>query len=660
MDVLGKIKKFAQMVDEASPRILAHIAGPSGSGKTTLLNEIQQEYPNARALDFDWVRDEAARKMQLNPTSNKGKWSEAKASTYLQLGQQVLDAELKKFNGPTILGGYHTEFDAPLKFEANKRFLLDTSPFVSALRRYHRGAKRRGDYLTGLLKIPRDYKHNKEDIAGLKRDGYSLASPDQIKKYVAQQMKKQADMVDELKPYQRRVVDRIQSPNQPGLVVAHSVGTGKTLSSIAAYKALGLPTNVIVPAALKANYNKELTRWLGAQPADLNIVSQQALARAGMGSYDKPNGLMIVDESHRARESSSKLLKALQQSRAKKKLLLTGTPIFNHPKDLATLVNLAANKQVLPEDTSQFEQKYIGYKKVNPGIFQRLAGVRPGQIPFVQNKGELSHILRKYVDYQAGVAEGYPSSKEEVVKVPMGSNQTDVYKSILGKAPAWVRWKVKMGLPPDKKELTSLQAFLSGPRQVSNTNRSFILNPNREEATKVEHAFKYLKQQIAKNPKYKAVVYSNYLNSGLAPYKKLLDRSGIPYGEFSGDIDQTKRNEIVKQYNEDKLRALLISSAGAEGLDLKKTSLIQLLEPHFNRAKEEQIIGRGIRYKSHDGLPPEQQKVLIQRYLAQPRAGFLDRFLGKDTVRGTDEYIYDMAARKELLKNEVINILSRK
>jgi len=240
----------------------------------------------------------------------------------------------------------------------------------------------------------------------------------------------------------------------------------------------------------------------------------------------------------------------------------------------------------------------------------------------------------------------------------MGPKQMEVYKSILGAAPWWVRQKVKWNLPPGKGELEKMRAFLTGARQVSNTNAEFTKNKANVESEKIQAAFKHLQQQIKNNPRYKAVVYSNYLKSGLAPYKELLEKNKIPYGEFSGEINDKVRNDLVKQYNANKLKALLISSAGAEGLDLKGTRLVQLLEPHFNEEKEKQIIGRAIRYMSHAGLRPEEQNVSIQKYMAQPRGGWFDRLMGRETVRGTDEYIRNIALQKDELNKQLIQILA--
>jgi SNF2 family DNA or RNA helicase len=454
---------------------------------------------------------------------------------------------------------------------------------------------------------------------------------------------------------EKRVYKKLQESS--GLVLAHGLGTGKTRTSLQVANAIGKPASVVVPAALQDNYKKELNRWLGKVPSNFHIQSQQGAAVSGLKN---PNDqTLIVDEAHRAREPQSKLLTALQKSTASKRLLLTASPVYNHPADLAPLVNLAANKQVLPENRNQFAHDFIENKEVKPGLLGGLLGIQSGQEQSLKDVPKLRNAIKKYVDYQGGRTEGFPSSSEQVVKVPLNGAQQDIYNTIMNKAPMWVRWKVKAGLPPGRGELQALQAFLTGGRQVSNSTYDFVRNKAKADAPKIDTAVNYLKQQLDANPRYKAVIYSNYLNSGLQPYKDRLAKANIPYGEFSGEMNPTVRSQTIRDYNANKLRALLISSAGAEGLDLKGTRLLQILEPHFNREKEKQIVGRAIRYQSHAGLPPEEQNVLIQRYLSQPKGNWFDRLLGRDTVRGTDEYISDLADRKEKLNQQLLQQIAK-
>ena len=454
---------------------------------------------------------------------------------------------------------------------------------------------------------------------------------------------------------ENRVFRKLQ--NVPGLVLAHGLGTGKTRTSIQMANALGKPTSVVVPAALQDNYKKELNRWLGNVPDNFHIESQQSAAVSGL--RNPTDSTLIVDEAHRARDPNSKLLDALKQSQASKRLLLTASPVYNHPSDLSPLVNMAANKQVLPENRAEFNNKFIGQKEIQPSFLGRLRGIQPGQEQYLKESPDLRNAIKKYVDYEGGRSEGFPSAQEQVVKVPLKEPQQDIYNTIMGKAPAWVRWKVRSGLPPGKGELSTLQAFLTGARQVSNSTSDFVADRRKAVMPKIQLAADYLRKNLAENPRYKGVVYSNYLNSGLEPYKNLLTKHNIPYGEFSGEMSPGARNQMVKDYNANKLRTLLISSAGAEGLDLKGTRLLQILEPHWNREKEKQIVGRAIRYQSHAGLPPDEQNVLIQRYLSQPKGNWFDKLLGRDTVRGTDEYISDMADQKEKLNQQLLQQVAK-
>jgi hypothetical protein len=321
-------------------------------------------------------------------------------------------------------------------------------------------------------------------------------------------------------------------------------------------------------------------------------------------------------------------------------------------------VNLAAGKPVLPSDSAEFAKQYFSKEEVSPGLLGRLTGVKPGIQYKLQNSGNLKKVLDKYVDYYAAPHEGYPSVDETEVKVPMGRHQQDIYNSIMNKAPWWTRYKVKRGLPPGRNELEPMRAFLSGVRQVSNTSEGFTTRKNEVESPKINEAFKFFKQQLAKDPSYKGVVYSNYINSGLKPYEKLLDKQHIPYGEFSGQVNPSVRDQMVRDYNANKIKALLISSAGAEGLDLRGTRLIQLLDPHFNTAKEQQIIGRGARFHSHDDLPVEKQNVLVQRYLAKPAPSMLDRLTFNSNPGGVDEYIRSIANRKDQMNREVVKLMN--
>jgi len=135
-----------------------------------------------------------------------------------------------------------------------------------------------------------------------------------------------------LKPHQQRVVERICRRSQLGLVVAHGLGSGKTLTSIAAQEALGLDADIVVPATLIHNYEKEVAFHLSA-PSQLRrtIRSLQAVTKR-RELMESP--LLIVDEAHRAREGQNVTFRNIFRTTAHKRLCLTASPFYNHPADL--------------------------------------------------------------------------------------------------------------------------------------------------------------------------------------------------------------------------------------------------------------------------------------------------------------------------------------
>jgi SNF2 family DNA or RNA helicase len=241
---------------------------------------------------------------------------------------------------------------------------------------------------------------------------------------------------------EQRVFKKLE--HVPGLILAHGVGTGKSKTSIQVADKLNRENDVVVPAALQENYHKELKKWLGDDTSHFHVESQQTAANKGL-QYDTPGGTMIVDEAHRARDPKSKLLKHLKNNLAAKKLLLTATPVYNHPADIAPLINVAAGRNVLPEDKNEFSNKFIDQKPVNPGFFAKFMGIHPGTEDIIKDKNpELINALKNYVDYepgnQAGArAAGFPASREETVNVPLSESQQDIYKAIMGQAPFWLR-----------------------------------------------------------------------------------------------------------------------------------------------------------------------------------------------------------------------------
>ena len=443
-----------------------------------------------------------------------------------------------------------------------------------------------------------------------------------------------------LQPHQQDVLNKIKK--QPAVLVYHNMGAGKTLTGLAAAKQENLPLNVIGPASLKFNFPKE-NKKMGVG-AKINSVS----------TYNKPGtggGMTVFDEAHSMGNTDTQRSHYPDLIKGKKTLFMTGTPIKNRPSELIPLLRgLGLN---IPRDTKRFNEAFISEERDNPGIWARfIHGVKPGVKYKAKNLSYLADALEGKVSYYKPSAEGYPSVSHSKIEVDFTPLQEKAYNTVLKKNPSFY-YKVKKGIAPSKAESNNMNAFLTASRQISNIPGEYNTESTLADAPKISRAFAEIVQR-AKDPSYRGVTYSSFLKSGVTPLATLLEKAGIPYAVFTGETPPEERERIMNDYNSGKIKQLLISNAGSQGLDLKNTRLMQILEPGFNESNLKQAIGRTVRYHSHEGLPPEQQHVEVQHFIGRPRP---HGFIFKKRDKGTDEYISQLARTKEDLNKQFLKVL---
>lgn len=154
------------------------------------------------------------------------------------------------------------------------------------------------------------------------------------------------------------------------------------------------------------------------------------------------------------------------------------------------------------------------------------------------------------------------------------------------------------------------------------------------------------------------LVYSNYVKmEGLQIFKVYMKHFGYTdfgkepgidfhrYTEFSGTMDKETRDKNLIAYNDIKnkdgarIRIILISPAGSEGISLRNVRQVHVMEPYWNEVRIEQLIGRAIRQCSHKDIPMDERYVEIYRYNAISGLN--------DTT--TDQEIQELALEKSIL-----------
>jgi SNF2 family DNA or RNA helicase len=468
--------------------------------------------------------------------------------------------------------------------------------------------------------------------------------------------KKVAALNTELQEHQKKALARALVSN---LLLAHSTGSGKTLTSIAIADALNKPVTVLTPASLVDNFKKEIAKHVkkGTGPS----YDVKSINKAVLDNYQIPKGnTVILDEIHNLRNSGTAKQKYIksQLDRAGRIIGLTGTPAYNDISDWAPLVNIVANKNVVPAKASDFRATYIETERVRQSALDRLLHGRSkaGTVEHLKHGADLRRRLTPWIDiFDKDVEKA--ARNDVYIDTTMSPEQVKLYKAFLKKMPESLRRKLNQNLPPNRSELGQLNTFLIGPRQVVNTAEGYDIDA--PAGDKIVKASENLKEAIKKNPKLRAVVYSNFLDSGVNSYARVLDETKIPYGVYTGALDPKQKKALVDNYNKALgASVLLISGAGAEGLDLKNTRLIQILEPYWNNSRIEQVIGRGIRYKAHDDLKPEERKVTVEHYRALlPEERGL--FWIKKRTPSVDEYLDARSKEKQALIDSVKQTLAQ-
>jgi len=452
----------------------------------------------------------------------------------------------------------------------------------------------------------------------------------------------------DLLPHQQEVIDKLKDTD--AVLVYHGLGAGKSSTSIAATE--GQKTDVVVPASLRENYGKELRKF-NAKSSDRNVISYNQFLKDGPSKGTK---YVVFDEPQKVGRTESQISQSVLDSVAAypKRILLTGTPASNHPHELAPIIRMLSPEATdVPLDPSSFKEKFIDYKKTSVSFWDRLRGIKPGVELTPKNLDIIQKAIKGKVSYFTPPQENYPERIDVTRKVEASPEQVGYYKYVTKRADPIIALKIGMNLPLSKSELNNVNAFMAAARQVSNSTKPY---GGKGTSPKVEAVTNDFLDRLKGNPEHKGIIYSNYLESGINEVSQRFDDNGVPYAKFVGSMSDKQKKKAVEDYNEGKVRAILVSGSGAEGLDLKNTRSIQLLEPHWNQNRIEQVIGRGIRYKSHESLPEQDRNVEVIKYQTTLPKTFFQKAFKKDPSTSSDEYLEDLGVKKQKILDKFLDV----
>lgn len=415
-----------------------------------------------------------------------------------------------------------------------------------------------------------------------------------IKKSPKKSPKKELPCIENAKivplKHQKKVIDFFNKDTKKGIIVAHSMGKGKTITSVLISKCF-LDRNrynkviLIAPKSLISNFTDTIEKLYDSKILKKYNTYTFSKFHNTFKDYTEKElekffkkTLIIIDEAHNLRSSKSNRSNTVIKSSkyANKILLLSGTSVYNEPKDIVTLITMLNGEDL----------------KKNKKTFNKLVSEN-GEISIDDNSKEYFGCLLSIYNVDEN-SDDFPEVYENYVDVEMNGDLYYEYKLI------------ESEIKSEYEELTA-----KGSKDFYTGLRKMIAKMPAENNPKYQYILNKLLSLKNKNKLYKSIIYSGFKDLGIRGALKLIRESGFIAEELTGELSIEERKNIVKKYNNDEIDVLLITKAGGEGLDLKGTRNVFLIEPSWNKSNENQVITRAVRYKSHSHLPKEERYVKI-------------------------------------------------
>ena len=127
-------------------------------------------------------------------------------------------------------------------------------------------------------------------------------------------------------------------------------------------------------------------------------------------------------------------------------------------------------------------------------------------------------------------------------------------------------------------------------------------------------------------------------------------------------VSSTIRNKLKlindNNYMGEIIKVFMITSSGAEGINLENTRFVHISEPYWHPVRIEQVIGRAKRICSHKNLPEELRTIKVFLYLATISKEQLEKNIELKTLddgKTTDEYLFELANTKERINKQILD-----
>lgn len=392
-----------------------------------------------------------------------------------------------------------------------------------------------------------------------------------------------------LLPFQREGVMALLA--RPALLLADSMGLGKTIMAIAALRILfhrqeTKSALVVCPAGLLTQWRRELMRWapeltvvsIGGDPfergrrwqipAHVKLVGYETLRGDVLDLRDsparrKPWGVLVLDEASRIKNRRSGVAVACKLVPSERRWALTGTPLENSIDDVASLLDFLQPEAGAPASPSELKARLHAHQ-----LRRRREDVLPQLPP--------KRIQEIVIELPAPQREAYDRAEQEGI--------------------------VQLTAAPGAVTIVHVLELISRLKQLCN------YDPASGASGKLADIAERMRDLVDDGQR--ALIFSQFTDAmfGIGRVAETLQE--FQPLVYTGGLTLRQRAEAVERFlAHPEHKALLLSlRAGGQGLNLQAASYVFHLDRWWNPAIEEQADSRAHRLG-------QTAPVTIYRYL---------------------------------------------
>ena len=355
----------------------------------------------------------------------------------------------------------------------------------------------------------------------------------------------------------------------PASLNGDDMGVGKTIQAIGLVNYLGDQVRdilIVCPASLKFNWRNECRRWLVDKATELHIASARwwpkpnvfvgMVRRIIIINYDVLDrieqhtgaqvwDLIVADECHKIKNPSANRTKAFKEIKARRKLLMSGTPILNRPSELYSILHYLDPVRYF--DKAAFLDRYC-----------------EGNAKGAQHLDELQKRLR-------GTLMIRRMKREVLTELPPKMRQVVVLEDTTGavdrERAALAQLGIKLGDATD-----DAQAFADQVQKIHKTKPGALgeISRIRHETalSKVPQVIDQVKAGLEQRAKVGVIAHHKDV------VRKIAD--AFPEDEvvtYTGDMSLVDREAVVDRVQNDPTAKVFIGTYGAAGVGITLTAI---------------------------------------------------------------------------------------